>query len=230
MVRALVVEDEGNVASFLKRGLESEGIAVQVATNGLQALEMASSSDFDVILLDLILPGLSGEEVLRGLRERGSAVPVIVVTAKDAVSDRVANLEAGADDYLTKPFSFTELLARIRARLRTATQANLAVLSCGGVTLDLRRRQARVGGRTVELTAREFALLETLMRHPGQVLSQTQLLDQVWGYSHDPGSNVVEVYVGCLRRKLGPEVIETVRGLGYRFRENLPGEGASGGP
>jgi DNA-binding response OmpR family regulator len=222
MVRALVVEDEDNVASFLKRGLESEGLTVEVVRDGRRALELASSSDFDVILLDLILPGLSGEQVLRELRARGSTVPVIVLTAKDAVWDRVTNLEAGADDYLTKPFSFAELLARIRARLRTPAGAGRTVLSCGDVTLDLDRRRARVRDRTVELTAREFALLETFMRHPGHVLSQAQLLDQVWGYSHDPRSNVVEVYVRSLRRKLGREAIETVRGLGYRLREGTP--------
>jgi DNA-binding response OmpR family regulator len=145
-------------------------------------------------------------------------VPVIVLTAKDAVSDRVANLDAGADDYVTKPFSLSELLARVRARLRSADQTVSTTISHGRVTLDVRAREALIEGRSVELTSREFALLETLMHHPGQVLSQSQLIDQVWGYDHDTGSNVVEVYIGYLRKKLHADVVETVRGAGYRFR------------
>jgi DNA-binding response OmpR family regulator len=218
-MKALVVEDEPKIGAFLTRGLESEGFTVHVASDGVKALEVATSTWFDVVVLDLVLPGLSGEEVLRRLRERGSTVPVIVLTAKDAVSDRVANLEAGADDYLTKPFSFAELVARIRLRLREGTDRGSLVLSSGRIALDVRKREARVDGEAVELTSREFALLETLMRHAGHVLSQVQLLDLVWGYTHDPGSNVVEVYVRRLRRKLRADVIETVRGVGYRFRE-----------
>lgn len=217
-VNVLVVQDEAPIASFIKRGLEAEGFAVRTASDGAEGLRLTQWSQFDLIILDLLLPSVSGEEVLARMREGGSSVPVIVLTAKDAVSDRVANLEAGADDYLTKPFSFAELLARVRARLRTADQAESTVISHGAVTLDLHAREVRIDGRSVELTAREFALLETFMRHPGEVLSQPQLLDQVWGYDHEPSSNVVEVYVAYLRKKLRPDVVETVRGMGYRFR------------
>jgi DNA-binding response OmpR family regulator len=216
-VNVLVVQDEPRVAAFIKRGLEAEGFAVRTASDGADGLKLTTSFDFDLVVLDLVLPNMSGEDVLTRLREGGSRVPVIVLTAKDAVADRVANLEAGADDYLTKPFSFSELLARIRARLRGVDQTVAAEISHGAVTLDLNARHVRIEDRTVELTSREFALLETLMRHPGQVLSQPQLLDQVWGYDHEPGSNVVEVYVGYLRKKLRPDVVETVRGAGYRF-------------
>jgi DNA-binding response OmpR family regulator len=216
-VNVLVVQDEPRVAAFIKRGVEAEGFAVRTASDGADGLKLTTSFDFDLVVLDLVLPTMSGEDVLPRLREGGSHVPVIVLTTKDSVADRVANLEAGADDYLTKPFSFSELLARIRARLRGADQTVAAEISHGAVTLDLNARHVRIEGRTVELTSREFALLETLMRHPGQVLSQPQLLDQVWGYAHEPGSNVVEVYVGYLRKKLRPDVVETVRGAGYRF-------------
>jgi two-component system, OmpR family, response regulator len=217
-VNVLVVQNEAQIASFIKRGLEAEGFAVRTACDGAEGLRLTSSSQFDLIILDLLLPSVSGEEVLTRMREGGSSVPVIVLTAKDAVSDRVANLEAGADDYLTKPFSFAELLARVRARLRTADQAEATAISHGAVTLDLHAREVRIDGRSVELTAREFALLETFMHHRGEVLSQPQLLDQVWGYDHEPSSNVVEVYVAYLRKKLRPDVVETVRGMGYRFR------------
>ena len=214
----LVVQDEAPVSSFIKRGLEAEGFAVRTACDGAESLELMRSCHFDVVILDLVLPTVSGEEVLTRLREGGSHVPVIVLTAKDAISDRVANLDAGADDYLTKPFSFEELLARIRARLRTADQVVSTTITHGGVTLDVRTRQVLIDGRAVELTSRAFAVLETLMHHPGEVLSQPQLLDQVWGYDHEPSSNVVEVYIGYLRKKLRPDVVETVRGAGYRFR------------
>jgi DNA-binding response OmpR family regulator len=172
----------------------------------------------ELVVLDLILPGRSGEEVLRRLRTRRPDVPVIVLTAKDAVSDRVANLNAGADDYVMKPFSYSELLARVHARLRGRQQPESVVLEVGEVSLDLHRREARRAGRVMQLTTREFTLLEMLMRHPSQVLSQAQLLDRVWGYDFAPESNIAEVYVGYLRRKLGPDLIDTVRGAGYRFR------------
>jgi DNA-binding response OmpR family regulator len=170
------------------------------------------------MILDLGLPGRDGLEVLAEMRGRGERMPVIVLTARDAVPDRVAGLERGADDYVTKPFSFDELLARVRARLRDDRGGEPTMLRAGGITLDLRTRRADVEGRSVELTAREYALAETFMRHPGQVLSREQLLSHVWGYDFDPGSNVVEVYVRYLRRKLGEERIETVRGMGYRFQ------------
>jgi DNA-binding response OmpR family regulator len=218
MVNVLVVQDDARIASFIKRGLEADGFAVRTASDGADGLRLTESSDFDLIILDLLLPTVTGEEFLIRLRETGSAVPVIVLTAKDAISDRVANLDAGADDYVTKPFSFAELLARVRARLRSSDQTDSATISHGRVTIDVLAREAEIEGRSVELTSREFALLETLMHHPGQVLSQPQLIDQVWGYDHDTRSNVVEVYVGYLRRKLDPAVVETVRGAGYRFR------------
>jgi DNA-binding response OmpR family regulator len=217
-MRALVVEDEAKIAAFISRGLEAEGFSVHVASDGVEALRLARASEVDVVVLDLMLPGIPGEEVLQRLREGGSTVPVIVLTGKDAVSDRVANLEAGADDYVVKPFSFAELVARIRARIRAHGEHGSVVLSAGGVTLDVRTHEAQVGGRSVGLTSREFALLEAFMRHPGQVLSQAQLLDLVWGYDFEPGSNVVEVYVRRLRSKLRIRVIETVRGGGYRLR------------
>lgn len=218
MVNVLVVQDDARIASFIKRGLEADGFAVRTASDGADGLSLTESSDFDLIILDLLLPTVPGEEFLTRLRETGSTVPVIVLTAKDAISDRVANLDAGADDYVTKPFSFAELLARVRARLRSSDQTDSITISHGRVTIDLLAREAEIEGRLVELTSREFALLETLMHHPGQVLSQPQLIDQVWGYDHDTRSNVVEVYVGYLRRKLDPAVVETVRGAGYRFR------------
>jgi DNA-binding response OmpR family regulator len=217
-VNVLVVQEDARIASFIKRGLEADGFAVRTASDGADGLRLTESSDFDLIILDLLLPTVSGEEFLTRLRETGSAVPVIVLTAKDAISDRVANLDAGADDYVTKPFSFAELLARVRARLRSSDQTDSTSISHGRVTIDVLAREAEIEGRSVELTSREFALLETLMHHPGQVLSQPQLIDQVWGYDHDTRSNVVEVYVGYLRRKLDPAVVETVRGAGYRFR------------
>ena len=169
------------------------------------------------MILDLGLPEMDGQVVLRRLRERGETIPVVILTARDTVEETVAGFEGGADDYVTKPFRFDELLARVRARLRTEPTAELTVLRAGAVTLDLRTRRASVKGRTVELTAREFALTETLMRHPGQVLSREQLLSHVWGYDFAPESNVVDVYVRYLRRKLGADVISTVRGMGYRL-------------
>ena len=213
----LVVQEEPPVASFIKRGLEAEGFVVRTACDGAQGLEMSRSSDLDLIVLDLVLPTVTGQEILAKLRAAGSSVPVIVLTASDAVPDQVAILNAGADDYVTRPCSFSELLARIRARLRAADQTVSTTMSHGRVTVDLATRDVRIGGRSVDLTRREFAL-QTLIRHAGQVLSQAQLLDQVWGYDRGPSSNVVEVYVGYLRKKLRRDVVETIRGAGYRFR------------
>jgi DNA-binding response OmpR family regulator len=214
----LVVEDEPGIVSFLRRGLESAGYSVLEAADGPTGLALATRDDVDLVVLDLGLPGLPGEDVLVALRRARPDVPVIVLTAKDAVADKVANLEAGADDYVVKPFSFSELLARVRARLRGAGQASASAVTVGPLTIDLRARVATVDGRSVALSAREFALAEVLARHPGQVLSQAQLLDQVWGYDFDGSSNVVEVYVRHLRKKLGADRIETVRGAGYRLR------------
>jgi DNA-binding response OmpR family regulator len=217
-MNVLIVEDEARIASFVERGLKAEGFAVQVAGDGDTGFALACDEEVDLVILDLMLPKLSGEQVLERLRARRPDVPVIVLTARDAVEDRVRNLNAGADDYVTKPFSFAELLARVQARLRARDQHNATEMQVNGVQLDLRSRTARFDGREVTLTAREFALLETFMRHPGQVLSQVQLMDRVWGYDFDPGSNVVEVYVGYLRKKLRKDLIETVRGAGYRFK------------
>jgi DNA-binding response OmpR family regulator len=217
-VNVLIVEDEDRIASFIERGLKSEGFAVQRAADGATGYTLACQDEVDLVILDLMLPEMPGEQVLERLRATRPDVPVIVLTAKDAVEDRVRNLNAGADDYLTKPFSFAELLARVHARLRSRDQSSSTVLAVGDVELDVRSRTAGIDGRDVSLTAREFALLETFLRHPGQVLSQVQLMDRVWGYDFEPGSNVVEVYVGYLRRKLRADLIETVRGAGYRFK------------
>jgi DNA-binding response OmpR family regulator len=216
-VAILVVEDEAGIVSFLRRGFEAAGYAVLEAADGATGLELALRDDVELVVLDLGLPGMRGEEVLRRVRERRTGVPVIVLTAVDAVADRVANLDAGANDYLIKPFSFSELLARVRVQLRSPDQAEPSVLRAGALRLDVRTRRAHVGLQEVALSAREFALCEVLLRHTGQVLSQTQLLDQVWGYDFDGASNVVEVYVRHLRRKLGAGWIETVRGAGYRL-------------
>ena len=183
--------------------------------------DIASSQDFDLLILDLGLPGMDGMEVLRQLRGRGETLPVIVLTARDGVDDTVSGLERGADDYITKPFRFEELLARIRVQLRKVHQPTAkddTKLQIGNLTLDLLTRQVWLGEREIELSAREFTLAETLARHPMQVMSREQLLDRIWGYDYDPGSNVVDVYIGHLRRKLGNDLIETVRGVGYRLR------------
>jgi DNA-binding response OmpR family regulator len=217
MSRILIAEDEPRLASFLQKGLRASGFTTHVAGDGVAASTMARDEKFDLVILDLGLPDLDGSLVLRDLRAAGQRLPVIVLTARDDLSDKVAALEGGADDYLTKPFRFEELLARIRARLREDGTAEQTVITAGRVALDLRTRRVKVRGRLVELTAREFAMLEVLMRHPGHVLAREQLLSHVWGYDHDPGSNVVDVYVGYLRRKLGEQVIETVRGVGYRL-------------
>ena len=213
----LVIEDEPGIADFVRRGLESAGFLVEVSADGPTGLQHAQREDVELVVLDLWLPGLPGEQVLVRLRAARPALPVIVLTAKDAVRDRVANLEAGADDYVIKPFSFSELLARIRVRLRRTDQPSAVMLTLGDLMLDLRSRQVDVDGRTTMLSSREFALLEVLMRHPGQVLSQTQLLDLVWGYGFDGASNVVETYIRHLRRKIGADRIETVRRAGYRL-------------
>ncbi|HEY6634483.1 MAG TPA: response regulator transcription factor [Acidimicrobiia bacterium] len=217
MNRILIVEDEPGIASFLQKGLRAEGFSTMVAEDGVTAAAIARDDAFDLVILDLGLPGKTGQEVLREMRSRGERMPVVILTARNSEQDTVAGFEGGADDYVTKPFSFQELLARVRARLRDTPTADATVVEAGDLTLDLRTRKLRVDGREVDLSAREFALAETLMRHPGQVLSREQLLSRVWGYDFDPGSNVVDVYVGYLRRKLGDEAIETVRGMGYRF-------------
>jgi two-component system response regulator QseB len=215
--RILIAEDEPRLASFLEKGLRASGFTTTVVADGTAASLIASDDDFDLLVLDLGLPSKDGLEVLRELRARGQHLPVIILTARGDVPDKVAGLEGGADDYVTKPFKFEELLARVRARLRSRPASEPAALQLGGVVLDHRTRRVAVEGRTVELSAREFTMLETFMRHAGQLLSREQLLSHVWGYDHDPGSNVVDVYVGYLRKKIGGDRIETVRGAGYRF-------------
>jgi DNA-binding response OmpR family regulator len=218
--RILIVEDESRIASFLEKGLRANGYATEIAIDGADALRLVRLGDYDLVILDLGLPDLDGFEVLRRLRSEGLQAPVIILTARDDVRDTVAGLEGGADDYVTKPFKFEELLARLRVRLRGDRAAEPTVLLVGETALDLRTRQVRVGDRVIDLSAREFALAEMFFRHPGQVLSREQLLSQVWGYDFDPGSNVVDVYVGYLRRKLGKERISAARGMGYRLEKD----------
>jgi DNA-binding response OmpR family regulator len=215
--RILIAEDEPRLALFLEKGLRSNGFVTTIADDGAKASLMARDEEFDLLVLDLGLPGKDGTEVLRELRSSGQRMPVIILTARDDVSDKVGGLEGGADDYVTKPFRFEELLARVRARLRDERTVERTVLRAGAVVLDLRTRRASTEGRTIDLTAREFTMLEVLIRHAGQVLSREQLLSHVWGYDYDPGSNVVDVYIGYLRKKLGSSSIETVRGMGYRL-------------
>jgi len=217
VTRVLIAEDEARIVSFLEKGLRASGYTTFAVGSGDDAVVVARDEDFDIMILDLGLPGLDGHEVLRRIRRRGERLPVLILTARDGVEDTVAGLEQGADDYMTKPFRFEELLARLRLRLRDDPVSEVTVLSSGPVSLDLRSRRASVDDHVVELTAREFSLLEVFLRHAGQVLSREQLLSHVWGYDFDPGSNVVDVYVRYLRRKLGDGVIETVRGMGYRI-------------
>jgi DNA-binding response OmpR family regulator len=215
--RILIIEDELGMASFIDKGLRSRGYATKVVGDGSTAMAVATDSDFDLAILDLGLPDVDGLSVLRELRRRGERLPVLILTARDDTRDMVEGLDAGAGDYITKPFKLDELLARVRVQLREGGSAEPTVLDAAGITLDVRTRKAMAEGRVVDLTAREFTMLETFMTHAGQVLSREQLLAHVWGYDYDPGSNVVEVYVGYLRRKLGEDRIETVRGMGYRL-------------
>jgi DNA-binding response OmpR family regulator len=216
VTRILVAEDDPLVSAFVTKGLRHRGYVVETTADGESVVELCRSGDFDLVVLDVGLPVLDGLEALGRIRRLGLTVPVIVLTGR---SDRnvVTALEAGADDYIAKPFAFDELLARIDARLRGHSATSRLVLNVGEVELDLHARRATVAGRHVELTAREFALLETLMRHADQVLSREQLLSQVWGFAFDPTSNLVNVYIGALRKKLGDGSIETVRGSGYRL-------------
>jgi DNA-binding response OmpR family regulator len=217
--RILIVEDEQKIASFIERGLKASGHTTRVVQDGDSALTLARTGRFDLMILDLGLPRQDGLSVLHALREEGRQIPVVILTARSSVNEVVTGFEGGADDYITKPFSFDELLVRVRARLRPEQRAEPTVLRAGDAELDLRTRRVSIDGEPVELSAREFALAEAFFSHPGQVLSREQLLSGVWGYDFDPGSNIVDVYVGYLRRKLGKDRIVNVRGMGYRLEE-----------
>jgi DNA-binding response OmpR family regulator len=221
-IRVLVVEDEQRIANFIQRGLEEEGYAVDVARDGTSGLERARAGVCDLLVLDLMLPGLDGLELLRLLRTEGRDMPVLILTARDAVEDKVEGLDLGADDYLTKPFSFDECLARIRALLRREATTREAELRAGDLSLDLVTRLARVGDAEIELSPREFSLLEYFLRNTDAVLSRTRISQHVWGYPYDGVSNVIDVYVNYLRNKVeaagGPRMIHTVRGQGYVLR------------
>jgi len=222
MPHILIVEDNDRIASFLEKGLRSAGYQTEVVADGRSGLTLALHGGFDLVVLDLGLPGLDGAELLEALRGQGGTVPVVVLTARDSVEDTVSALEGGANDYMTKPFQFAELLARVRVRLAdrtgSASTGDGMTVEAGGLVLDHRTREVRGDGVDRALTTREFGLLAEFMRHPGQVLSRQQLLAEVWGVDHDPSSNVVDVCVRQLRSKVGAEHIETVRGVGYRFR------------
>lgn len=226
--RILVVEDEPRLSSFLVKGFKSNGFSVSLAEDGSTALAKADGEEFDLVVLDLGLPDIDGLDVLAELRRREIRLPVVILTARDDVSDKVSGLDGGADDYVTKPFRFEELLARVRARLRVGGTSEVTEIRAAGIVLDLRTREARCGDAAIELTAREFTMLETFLRHHGQVLSREQLLSHVWGYDYDPGSNVVDVYVGYLRRKLPEGAIATVRGMGYRLTGPGGGDRSAG--
>lgn len=218
MSSILIAEDETRISGFVSKGLRASGYSTTVVATGNDALEHARTGSYDLILLDVGLPGLDGFTVLRRLRERDTVTPVIMLTARTGLADTVAGLDGGANDYLGKPFRFDELLARVRVRLREGGATATTTLRHGDLSLDVLTRRATIGARIVDLSAREFALAEEFLRHPDQVLSREQLLSRVWGYDFDPGSNVVDVYVRYLRGKFGAERIETVRGMGYRLR------------
>lgn len=226
MSRILIVEDEPRIVSFLEKGLRANGFSTSTATTVAEAIQRIQGESFDLVLLDLGLPGQGGDgtQVLERLRGQGDDLPVIILSARNQLPQIISGLDDGANDYITKPFRFEELLARIRVQLRQAhlgsgsRSQDAMVLALGDLQLDLRTRQVCQGETRVELSAREFTLLETFFRHPGQVMSREQLLSHVWGYDYDPGSNVVDVHVRNLRKKLGSHLIETVRGMGYRIR------------
>jgi two-component system OmpR family response regulator len=224
LMRALVIEDEVKMAALIRRGLVEEGYAADVATTGEEALWMARATPYDAIVLDVMLPGRNGFDVCRELRQGGVWSPILMLTARDGVEDRVAGLDSGADDYLTKPFSFAELLARLRALARRGVSERPAMLEAGSLRLDPATRQAWRGEIEIELSAKEFALLETFMRHPGDVLTRLNLLEHAWDYGYENRSNIVDVYVRYLRAKIDRpfalESIETVRGAGYRLRRD----------
>ena len=223
MSRILIAEDEPRIVRFLAKGLQAEGHTTASAADGNEALHLALTGEFDLMLLDLGLPGRDGLEVLAEVRRRSLRLPVIVLTARSSTDDVVTGLDTGASDYVSKPFRLAELLARVRRQLRPENRAEEFVLRNGSLSLDLRTRQAHVGDRVIDLSAREFSLAEMFLRHPGQVLSREQLLSHVWGYDYDPMSNVVEVYIRYLRNKIGADRIATVRGAGYRLIDERVG-------
>jgi len=226
-MRLLVVEDERGIAGALKQGLSESGYAVDIARDGAAGRDYALAADYDIILLDVLLPKLDGLSLLRDLRKRGLTTPILLLTARDAVDDRVAGLDAGADDYLVKPFSFSELLARLRALLRRPALQGANRLVAGNIAMDLAARTVTRGAQDVVLTPREFAVLEYLLRHPGQALSRSQIAERVWSWEFHGETNIVDVYVGYLRRKLDepgePSAIETLRGFGYRLKSEARG-------
>ncbi len=220
MNRILIVEDEIHIIKPVVKGLRAQGFTTAVAQAGITAIDLARDPDFDLVLLDIGLPDVDGWVVLKALRDRGEQMPIIILTARDDVRDKIAGLEGGANDYVTKPFSFQELLARIRLRLRESSIASdkeEQILQVGNISLNLHTHQVCIDDRVIELPAREFTLLETLMKNSGSAVGRDLLLKEVWGYDYDPGTNVVDVYIGYLRKKLGAYSIETVRGIGYRL-------------
>ena len=222
-MRILVVEDEEKVASFIKKGLEQSAYTVDWAPTGEEGLELARANEYHAIVLDLMLPGKDGLQVVRELRQRGSSTPVLALTARATLEDRVAGLDSGCDDYLPKPFAFDELLARLRALLRRASNQRSPRMEYAGIVIDPVRRVVERDGKKIELTNKEYALLEMLMRHPGQVFTRTAIMESVWGYDFDNASNVLEVYMNFLRKKIdqgfGKKLLHTVRGVGYVLRE-----------
>ncbi|MGK7952820.1 MAG: response regulator transcription factor [Xenococcaceae cyanobacterium] len=222
MTSILIAEDEPRIAAFLEKGLKAKGFTTAVAPDATSTMQMVLQDSFDLLLLDLGLPEKDGLEVLEELRGQGVNLPIIILTARSDINDKIAGLEGGADDYVTKPFRFEELIARINLRLRSTTTTSVnstSILQVGQIILNLRTRRVEYQGKQIELPAKEFTLLETFMQHPGQVMTREQLLDRVWGYDYDPGSNIVDVYIGYLRKKLSSKAIETVRGVGYRLRK-----------
>ena len=223
-MRVLVVEDESKMAALLRRGLQEEGFAVDIAATGEDGSWIGAENDYDVILLDVMLPDVDGFEVCRRLRAADRWAPILMLTARDGVRDRVAGLDAGADDYLTKPFSFDELLARVRALLRRGPSERPPVLTVGDLALDPATRRVSRGDREIELTPKEFGLLDLFLRHPGEALSRTRILEHVWDFAYEGTSNLVDVYVRTLRERIdrpfGVDSIETIRGAGYRLRES----------
>jgi len=219
-MKILVVEDEKRIANFVRKGLEEQGFVVDCSADGDEAYALATTQHYDAIVLDIMLPGRDGLSILQNLRKQSNAVPVLLLTARTELGERVEGLNLGADDYMTKPFYVEELVARIHALTRRSAGERLSILQAGDLTMNLITREVKVGDTPVRLTAREFNLLEYLMRSPGRVLTRTQILEHVWGFDFDIGTNLIDVHIQRMRKKLGPSaasLVETVRGVGYRF-------------